>query len=637
MDTKLILETKSGRRLLVPVTLRFEKHRIWFDQAPIGLKDEIKAMRGSRWHGFDDPPQKVWSVDDCPRNQVQLDYLSGKDVYAWFDQPVKTHEYALPLMPHQAWLADRALTYHYRIWGAEMGVGKTLSAQAVMTLVGTASWLWVGPKSSLTNIEREFRKWGFDIAAAGVEMLSYEQLVKRADEFQPGDSVPLGLIFDESSRLKGPNTRRTRAAQFFADAIREKHGNAGYVILMSGTPSPKTPLDWWSQAEIAWPGFLKEGDVKALERRLAFLVDQQFESGVFKKRVGWRDDASKCAVCGEAEASSVHDGDFSLEDGAHKFQPSKNEVAYLYERLGGLVDRVFKKDCLTLPEKQYRQIICKPNGSTLRLADAIARTALNTITGLSQLRELSDGFLYQPKQDGVVPCPHCPEHTGRVEEWFDPESPDRTFSDRDMLRPEIVSRLEKRSVACPLCHGSGEAPRIVRVTTEVACPKDAVLRDLLDECEETGRIVTFAGFTGSVDRVQRLCIKQGWGVIRCDGRGFEVRDQEGHLVATDRPLDYWADVEANPRVAWVAHPESGGMSFTLVESRMAVFWSNSFKPEYRSQAEDRIHRPGMDENRGCVIVDLLHLPSDEKVLETIRANRRLELMTLGEFVPATAA
>jgi hypothetical protein len=73
------------------------------------------------------------------------------------------------------------------------------------------------------------------------------------------------------------------------------------------------------------------------------------------------------------------------------------------------------------------------------------------------------------------------------------------------------------------------------------------------------------------------------------------------------------------------------MSLTLVEARMAVFWSNSFKPEYRSQAEDRIHRKGMDENLGCEIVDYVHLPTDDRVIQVIRENRKLELMTMGEF------
>ena len=49
------------------------------------------------------------------------------------------------------------------------------------------------------------------------------------------------------------------------------------------------------------------------------------------------------------------------------------------------------------------------------------------------------------------------------------------------------------------------------------------------------------------------------------------------------------------------------------------------------QAEDRWHRIGCDENVGVVIVDLVHLPTDQRVIDVLKANRKLELMTLGEL------
>ena len=142
--------------------------------------------------------------------------------------------------------------------------------------------------------------------------------------------------------------------------------------------------------------------------------------------------------------------------------------------------------------------------------------------------------------------------------------------------------------------------------------------------------MVFAGFTGSVDRVVKLCLKEKWNVVRCDQGTFQVLAHDGEEVS-EEPLDYWANLE-HPRVAFCANPESGGMSLTLVEARTAVYWSNSWKPEYRVQSEDRIHRIGMDLNKGCLIVDLIHLPSDERVLDVIRENRRLELMTMGELM-----
>jgi SNF2 family DNA or RNA helicase len=447
-------------------------------------------------------------------------------------------------------------------------------------------------------------------------MMNFEALVRVMDEWDENTPVPRGLIVDESSRCKGATSQRTQAVQKLADMVRDTHGFEGYVIEMSGTPSPKSPLDWWAQSEIAWPGFLKEGSIKAMEQRLAFLKQQKFDAGTFNKRIGWKDDERKCKHCGQFE--------HEYED--HAYEPSFNEVAYLYERLKGLVIIKRLKDCVELPTKTYRKITCKPSASTLRVAQALTQSAPNTITGLTLLRELSDGFQYREVQDGVTTCPHC-GGSKTVEEWFDAE--DQTYQAVDMLDKEFVASLEKRTVACPRCAGLGEVPKKVRVTKEVPCPKDKVLRELLDECEETGRIVIFAGFTGSLDRVANLCRKEGWDVVRCDGRGWLVMKSDGTVVTDEEALDYWANLEEHQHVAFVSQPESGGMSLTLRESRMVVFWSNSFKTEYRVQAEARIQSIGKD-NPGLLIVDLFHLPTDKRVLDVIREDRKLELLTMGE-------
>ncbi len=89
-------------------------------------------------------------------------------------------------------------------------------------------------------------------------------------------------------------------------------------------------------------------------------------------------------------------------------------------------------------------------------------------------------------------------------------------------------------------------------------------------------------------------------------------------------------MESHERVAFVAHPLSGGLSLNLTEARMSVYWSNDFSPESRSQSEDRIHRKGMDENKGCKIVDLYHLPTDKHTHDVLKQNRKLELLTMGE-------
>lgn len=643
-DVKLTTRTKGGTLIRVPAKIEYADNRIYFIKSPFSLKDEIKSMKGSRWHGYDEEtPRKIWSIEDCQRNKFQLRWLLGEDVYAWFDRDLVKHEYR-PLvharrgpqdfMVHQADLTDHWLTYHYQIWAAEMGTGKTLAAQLGIEMSGIKHWWWVGPKTSLPNIKLEFEAWGFDFDAIKIEFMTYEGLTTRMDNWKEGDFLPQGVVCDESSRLKGDTSQRSKGAQDLADRIREKYDMDGMVLEMSGTPSPKTPLDWWSQTEIAWPGFLKEGSKKALEKRLAFIVQQEYDSGVFPKRIGWKDDELKCDVCGEFEAEGSHEFDgFSDAENYHPFKPSINEVALMNERLNGLVVIKHAKDCLTLPAKRYRRVICKPSSSVLRAGQAIAGAAPNTITGLTLLRELSDGFQYRDIRDGDSNCNHCPDHCGKVDDWFLPGDETKHFQAIDMLDAVLVAKLEKRIVDCPKCKGSGIVPKMIRIAEEVPCPKDKAWKRDLQKCEETGRIVGFAGFTGSIDRMVRLSQKEGWNVVRCDGGGFQVTDHEGNIITNDgeEALRFWADTATNQRVAFCAHPESGGMSLTLVEARMAVFWSNSFKPEFRAQAEARIHRKGMDEIRGCEIVDYIHLPSDMKTLQILLDNRRLELMTMGDF------
>jgi hypothetical protein len=88
------------------------------------------------------------------------------------------------------------------------------------------------------------------------------------------------------------------------------------------------------------------------------------------------------------------------------------------------------------------------------------------------------------------------------------------------------------------------------------------------------------------------------------------------------------------RVVYIAHPGSGGTSVTLTKSPSEFYYSNDFNGEYRIQSEDRIHRMGMDVNRGATIIDVVHLPTDEKVLKNLKAKRDLQAMTLGEIKDA---
>jgi hypothetical protein len=89
--------------------------------------------------------------------------------------------------------------------------------------------------------------------------------------------------------------------------------------------------------------------------------------------------------------------------------------------------------------------------------------------------------------------------------------------------------------------------------------------------------------------------------------------------------------ESIGRLCFVGHPQAGGMALTLTASPTELFYSNCFNGEARMQAEDRFHRPGMDLNRGATIIDLIHLPTDQLVLDNLKKKKKLQALSMGEL------
>lgn len=604
------VKLKAGQ-FRIPVTLFYDDDKIYIKfQFNRKLIAEVKAMEGNHWHGYDEPnPRKIWSIADSQRNAFQLSYLQGNNPYAKYDVEIIEHDYERPLYIHQGEFANFALTMRQCIISGEMGTGKTLAAIEVMERSGFPGneWYYVAPKSGLKAVEREFRIWKSMVYP---KMMTYEKLVKTMKKWPEGQKAPRGVFFDESARAKNPTAQRSQACKILADGIRGDWGDEGYIILMSGAPAPRSPADWWHQCEIACPGFLKEGSLMKFKKRLAIIVEKESEraGGVYPHLESWLDDSKKCATCGQFADNPVH-SQFYKEN--HKYQSSKNEVSFLYERMKGLVLVRFKKDCLDLPDKQYRIIELEPSQKILNLARSILAKSSTVISGITLLRELSDGFQYQKIEDGTEICSVCKGN----KKISDPLNED-----------ELVD--------CDGCGGKGKRKKYKRTANQVECPKEGAIRDLLDELSDVGRIVIYAGFTGSVDRCVEICKAMGWDTIRVDGRGWQVNSALDPDNSGD-PLDIFQDqLDKYPRVAFVGQPGAAGMGLTLTASPVIVYYSNDFNFENRVQSEDRIHRPGMDLNRGATIIDLIHLPTDQLVLDNLQKKKRLQAMTMGEMVEA---
>jgi SNF2 family DNA or RNA helicase len=652
---------KAGR-YMEPVTITKEGERLFIHSGYNKILIEaIKSFAGSKWHGNDDEPRKAWSVTDSVRNRFQLRFLAypgaghpGNPYNPYDRKLVQFTPNRSNLYAHQIEIAQHCLTRRQCVIAAEMGTGKTLAAIEVIENSGMDDWLWVGPKAANYSVQLEFKRWR---AKKLPKFYTYEQLKKLLADWPDNRRAPQGLFVDEASRCKNPTAQRTQCVRHVADSVRREWGDSGFVVLMSGTPAPKSPVDWWSLAEIACPGFLREGTVEKFKQRLAIIAmqEQYVGGGAYPKLVAWRDDEKKCNICGlyedaECHASAEEVNVFGAEAACHLYTPSVNEVQHLYERLKGLVYVKFKRDCLDLPDKQYREIICKPTTSILNAARAIQVSAPNTITGLILLRELSDGFQYIQTVIGTAVCETC-SGTRTIEHPVDENSPDEDFPTPEEIEAGRRRNEEEQSAyengfdvestfsgkeikigravgACPACNGTGFRDKTARSVKQIPCPKEEALKNLLDEHDDVGRIVIYGGFTGTIDRICSAVKSAGWNFIRVDGRGW-VSDIPGD--PQKMLLNFQEEKIKYPRLAFIGHPGSAGMGLTLTASPTVLYYSNDFNAESRIQSEDRIHRPGMDANRGATIIDLIHLPTDKLVLDNLKKKRRLQDITMGEL------
>lgn len=595
METVLRLKTNRVKADITSLDSETLMIKFGYNEA---IKDELKTMaEGGRWN----PEKKAWTFKDTQRTEFCLKMLQGMNPYAPYDSDIPEYKFNRDcLYLHQKHGAGHAIHRRGCIIAAEMGTGKTLMAIEAIEAVGEEDTWFVAPKSALYSVQIDFAKWKSKITPV---FMTYENLVKRLENWTPGSKPPFNVFFDEGSRCKNPESKRAKCSKHLADAIRKYTNGKGMTIPMSGSPAPKSPLDWWMLGEIACPGFLREGNIHKFRDRLAIVKMEEslVSTAKYPKIITFKDDENKCNICGRLKEHDIHVfSDKQTEEFAeltnnndaenHAFVPSVNEVLNLNKRMQGFTYAILKKDCLDLPEKVYTQRELTPSKYILSLAKMIVKTARSAAQALISLRELSDGFQYYEKLIGEIDCPKC-------------------------------GGSEKGCIHCSM---KGRIKQYETSTVEVTTPKDEALNEVLDLKEEDGRVIVYAGFTGTIDKICRLSTTAGWQFIRVDGRGW-------HSTLGKDPkdlLEIFQNRADERKIAFIAHPKSAGMGLTLTASDTTLYYSNDFDGESRVQSEDRNHRIG---TRGCNIIDLFHLPVDRLVYDNLKLKRKLELMTLGEL------
>lgn len=177
-------------------------------------------------------------------------------------------------------------------------------------------------------------------------------------------------VVDESSKIKSPNAKRTKAAQLLG---RE----CDYRRILSGTPITKNLLDLWTQLEFLRPGLSKHRSYFSFRNYYAIIVNIQAGPRVFPKITGFRN------------------------------------VEELTQQMVEYSDRRLKSECLDLPEKIFETIFVEPTPEQARVYNALRTAALaefeqGTVSSTSALTTIMR--LHQ------VNCGHVKLDEGTVQE-----------------------------------------------------------------------------------------------------------------------------------------------------------------------------------------------------------------------------
>lgn len=630
----------------VPVTVDVRGDRCYvYSGYNKDLVDEIKALAGRKWHGFDDEnPEKVWSFPATPRNWFRFSFLSRDKndpfgPYRKWKEPLKPIKFDRPLAEHQVELATAFIQRNEIIAAYEMGTGKTLPIGDAIEKVAREHSIadediwWVGTKGSLLSTELEFVKWGF---AFKPRLLTYDRLrIMHGDGFK---SIPRVIVFDECSKLKSTAAQRTQAALDLTDKMRSI-GKPVWIAGLTGSPAPKSPIDWWSQCEVVRPGYLREADVTALTNRLAVIEYKESEAGAsFPTIKTWRDSEDICAfekkdVVGKNDkgkdivrvtyccAPKAEHGLLRCVSD-HVFVPGVNEVSKLNRRMSGLVMVKFAKECLDLPEMRQEICLLPPSTQTMQLARLIVARTSRAVTARGRLKELSDGFQYSEIATGKkLVCPDC-KGTLKI-----------TTMDTDDFGNPIPDKMIVAD--CVNCEG-GLVEEMTRSPTFIGSPKlDRLVLDL-EQNEEIGRVAIYADFTASIDMIVTKCQEAGWNVLRFDGRGQVGFAADGSQISLPpvELLKMFMDTKADNKFAFVGHPGAAGMGLNLTAARMLIWYGLPDAGESYVQARKRIHRWGMDVQRGVIEKFYYHLATDKLIHTSLNGKIRLQDISMGDLSKA---
>jgi SNF2 family DNA or RNA helicase len=400
------------------------------------------------------------------------------------------------------------------------------------------------------------------------------------------------IVLDEATVIKNVSAKRTQRILYeFNEVVKKgkqilasKVKSVGRAIL-TGTPVTNGPMDLWAMCEFLRPNYFGR-NWYSFQKHFGMFTRMDINGRVIDiplnedtwyaiKNITSFGEAHGIFGCSEDTFNTIHAQD--SYEGPYKHA---DELKQLLAPIA-----MFKqlKDCADLPAQIYNQRLLRMSDAQQSCYDSMCAeltaefaghtaTALNKMTAIIRLQQISSGFIYDRDYD-----PSLDESDGNE---------------------DIVSRLYG------LVEEQDITPDDKVQWIGTSNPKlDALYRDIDESAKPVIVITRFsaeaARIYGDIAAHMRCCLMTGWKRI---GTVEEFKDNKYHVMV------------ANSSV--VQH------GFNLQNSNNIMFYSNTFSLETRLQTEGRIFRLG--QTKPCLYTDYLYEDSvDEKIVSALRLKRNL--------------
>ena len=363
------------------------------------------------------------------------------------------------------------------------------------------------------------------------------------------------IICDESTKIKNGRRkgRGKRAGAIRTNKILDFFSQRDcYKAILSGTPSPRSPFDLWSQLEFLKQDFFHM-DYFYFTNYFGIQI-QHTNYGAAKKYYSVLCEKEYNIVKNELRKHEILDSQI-IEQLAIKYGTNTKDIITInqmtqysgYKNLDKLKEKISeitffanKKDCLDLPDKIYETLHAEMDGEQKRIYNDLKKNLYTEYAGkeLTVTNKMVLLIRLQAVTGGLFPFS---------------ETDIKLKNDEEIVDVSFHNKYIDNSI------------------------KIKVLLDDLENVPEDTHIIIWAKFRAEIELIEKSLLENDY---PC---------QKYYGGSNDSVID---EFKQGKFQILVATPEKGGEGLNLQIATLHYYYSNGFRADSRLQSEDRSHRAG---------------------------------------------